>query len=42
MNDYLSDSMAWSFVGLVAGFVLGKTELAIRTKLKYWRNDDHS
>ena len=42
MNDYISDSMAWSFVGLVAGFILGKTELALRTKLKHWRHHDHT
>lgn len=42
MNEYLSSSFAWSFVGLAAGFVLGKTELTIRTKLSHWRHRDHS
>lgn len=42
MNDYLSDSMAWSFVGLVVGFAIGKTELTIRTKLNLWRRHDHT
>lgn len=40
MNNYLSDSFAWSFVWLVGGFTLGKFELKIRTKLKHWRHHD--
>lgn len=42
MNEYLTSSFAWSFVGLVTGFTLGKTELTIRTKLNQWRRHDHS
>lgn len=43
MNDYVAYSIGWSGLGLVVGYVLGKTEVATLSLLERWRHrHDHA
>lgn len=42
MSEYLGDSMAWSLLGLVVGYLLGKTELTVRSLMKGKKTHDDS
>lgn len=42
MSDYLANSLAWSFIGLWPGVVLGYTAAKVEPKIRKWRHHDHT
>lgn len=41
MNDYLANSLAWSFVGLFPGMALGYAGAKLEPRIRKWRRHDH-
>lgn len=42
MNDYLANSLAWSFIGLFPGMAFGYAAAKFEQKFRDRRNHDHS